>query len=261
MPATSRGKFVWHELLTNDLPAAQEFYRNVVGWNVQVWDGGGQPYPMWVAGESPIGGAMELPEEAKNMGAPPHWLAYVSTPDVDATVEQVKSLGGQVLHGPFDIPTIGRMAIIADPQGAVLAAYTAAGDDMARSGQPPVGDFSWHELASTDYAGGLDFYSKLFGWEKQDAMDMGGGNTYQMFGQAPEMYGGMFNTSPEMPSPVGWLHYIHVQSADEAAKKAVELGGTLLNGPMDVPGGDRVAQLMDPQGAAFAVHSKGAASA
>src|SRR5881394_2410411 len=122
MAATSRGRFVWHELLTTDVAEAQKFYKAVIGWGVQEWDAGsGQSYPMWLAGETPIGGTMQLPDDAKKMGAPPHWLGYMSTPDLDATAADVTRLGGNVLHEPFDIPSIGRIAILADPQGAVFA--------------------------------------------------------------------------------------------------------------------------------------------
>jgi predicted enzyme related to lactoylglutathione lyase len=259
MPATSKGRFVWHELLTTDIAGAQKFYPQLTGWKIQNWDAGeGKQYPMWVAGETPIGGTMELPEEAKKMGAPPNWLAYISTPDVDATTAQAVELGGKVLNGPFDIPTVGRMSVLADPQGAVFAAFTPSGEGMGRAdGAPRLGEFSWHELATTDYAAAFEFYRNLFGWEQQDAPEVMPGMIYQMYGVGKEMYGGMYTKPKEQPGPPAWLHYIQVPSADEAAEKAKQLGGKIVNGPMEVPGGDRVAQGIDPQGAFFAVHSKG----
>jgi uncharacterized protein len=257
MTAKSKGRFVWHELLTTDIAAAQKFYPQITGWTIQNWGEGANAYPMWVNGEAPLGGAMILPDQAKKMGAPPNWMAYISTPDTDATAKEVAKLGGKVLREPFDIPEIGRVAILADPQGAVFAAFTAAGDDMPHNAEPALGEFSWHELATTDYKAAFEFYSKIFGWKQiGDAPEVAPGMIYLMYGQGNEMYGGMFTISKDMPMPPAWLHYVRVPNADEAAKKTVQLGGKIANGPMDVPGGDRVAQLIDPQGAMFAVHSK-----
>jgi len=123
-------------------------------------------------------------------------------------------------------------------------------DDPAR-----LGEFSWNELATDDWQAAWAFYSGLFGWRKDDAMDMGEMGTYQIFNRGAHQLGGFFDKPAEMPAPA-WIFYVRVADADEAAKKAEELGGRILNGPMDVPGGDRIAQLADPQGAVFAVHSR-----
>ena len=91
------GRFVWYDLMTTDEEAAQKFYREVIGWNTQAWEGSPSPYTMFTAGEGPVGGSMALPEEARAMGAPPHWLAYTATPDIDATVAKATELGAEVL--------------------------------------------------------------------------------------------------------------------------------------------------------------------
>ena len=122
-----RGRFVWYELMTSDPTAARSFYSQLTGWSTQEWDGAQMPYTMWMNGETAVGGLMQLPEEAKQQGAPPHWLAYIATPDADATVAVVSDRGGRLLHGPVDIPTVGRVAVLIDPQGAVFAAHTTAG--------------------------------------------------------------------------------------------------------------------------------------
>ena len=251
-----RGRFVWHELMTSDPPAAQPFYTQLTGWSTQLWDGGPTPYTMWMNGETAVGGLMQLPDAAKQQGAPPHWLAYIATPDVDATVADALSRGGRVLHEPFDIETVGRVAVLADPQGAVFAAHTAAGTAPGHDGPWGVGEVSWHELATTDPDAAFGFYSDLFGWVKTDAMDMGPAGTYQMFGRTNERsVGGIFRQAAEMPGPSAWLPYLSVDDVDARVETVTQLGGQVLNGPMDVPGGDRVAQCMDPQGVAFAIHS------
>jgi uncharacterized protein len=253
MPNTPRGRFVWYDLMTSDPAAAQEFYRQVTGWNTQVWDGGEQPYTMWTRGETMIGGVMRLPAEAQ---APPHWLTYIATPDIEKTVQQAQTLGATVLHPVTPIPTVGRFAILKDPQGAAFAVFQSEqGVDGEWNPQP--GDVSWNELVTSDWEAAYDFYHRLFGWEKTSAMDMGPGGTYQMYGEKANgrPYGGMYNFMPEMPPmPPNWLPYVRVTDLDASVDRVRKLGGQVLNGPMDVPGGDRIAQCMDPQGAAFALH-------
>jgi len=241
--------------MTTDPDAAVKFYAAIAGWGTQAWNapGGGMPYTMWKVGETPIGGLMRLPEDAARNGAPSHWLAYVATPDVDATAKQTLELGGKILHGPEDIPTVGRLVVLADPQGAVFAAFTSLNPPMPDLPAAQIGQFSWHELVTKDSVKAFDFYATLFGWERTTSMDMGEMGVYQLYGLNGKDLGGMFNVPPGVPSR--WLFYILVDSADSAAKRVTELGGKVLNGPMDIPGGGRIAQCLDPQGAAFAVHS------
>ena len=79
---------------------------------------------------------------------------------------------------------------------------------------------------------------------------------YQMFSRNGVMLGGMFNASPQMPAPPGWLHYVLVDDVNRAVEAVTSGGGQVLNGPMEVPGGDWIAQCTDPQGAMFAVHAR-----
>jgi len=156
----------------------------------------------------------------------------------------------------MDIPEVGRFAVISDPQGAAIAIFTPKGDAPGHDGMPNVGEFSWHELTTTDHERAYAFYQKLFGWDQTDAVDMGDAGVYQMYGRGGVPLGGMWTKPADLPMPPNWLYYIRVPNADEAAERVKALGGQVLNGPMDVPGGDRIAQCMDPQGAAFAVHSR-----
>lgn len=251
-----RGQYVWYELMTTDPKAAIGFYTAVIGWGTEEFSGAGEPYTMWTTTGGPLGGVLQLPPEAKSMGAPPHWLGYIGTPDTDKTLERARTLGGKLLVGPMDIPTVGRFAVIADPQGAVFAAFTPVMAPGPQPATPSAGSVSWHELTTTDWQAGFAFYNDLFGWSKMEAMDMGPMGTYQMFGRNGTMLGGMFNKSAEMPFPPHWLYYIHVGDLDATLERVKSAGGTVLNGPMEVPGGDRIAQCMDPQGAAFALHAR-----
>lgn len=250
------GKFVWYELMTTDPDAAVPFYKEVLGWGTETWQGpseGMPPYKMWMVGEGPIGGVMELPEQARAAGAPPHWLAYVAVEDADSIVAKAKGLGATVHVPPQDIPEVGRFAVLADPSGAVFALLQPSGDAPGHDGQPKVGEFSWHELMADNHAEALEFYQELFGWEKHDTMDMGEAGIYQLFGRGGVPAGGMMNKPPEMPMGA-WNVYARVTDVDEAASRVSAGGGTVLHGPMEVPGGDRVAVCQDPQGAVFSIH-------
>lgn len=198
---------------------------------------------------------MAQPQEACDQGAPPHWMAYVAVDDVDATAKKAEKLGASLIVEPQDIPNVGRFAILQDPQGATIA-IIRGDQEMPLPGEPQVGQFSWHELATTDHEAALEFYSELFGWNETDAVDMGEMGTYQIYGQGDVPLGGMFNKSGDMPGPPAWLYYTRVGDIDKTVEKVRAKGGQVLNGPMEVPGGDRIAQCLDPQGAAFAVHAR-----
>ena len=257
MSAQDRGRFVWHELNTTDPSAAERFYRGITGWGIQPFEHN-PSYRMWTASGVPQGGLMVLPEQAKQMGAPPHWLPYLGVENVDATVRQATTLGAKTYVAPQDIPNGGRFSVLADPQGAVFAVHSAANPMPGAEGAPKLGEFSWHELVTTDAQAAWDFYQALFGWAKMDAMDMGPQGTYQMFGRGRFMYGGMYNKAANVPAPPSWLSYVLVPSVDAVLSKVTAGGGKIVNGPMDVPGNDRVVMCVDAQGAAFALHSKGA---
>ncbi len=249
--ADIRGRFIWHELMTTDTDAAAAFYSKVVPWKTQ--DSGMPSYTLWMAGKTQVGGLTGLPSDGAPGGTPPHWIVYIATPDVDATVAQAERLGGKVLKGASDIPNMGRYAVLVDPQGATFAVYTPAGpapEGAAVSGGP--GEFNWHELSTSDYAAALSFYTELFGWEKGPAHDMGGMGIYQIINLGGEQAGGIYNL--QAPStPPHWLSYVRVADCAKATAAAKSAGARILNGPMEVPGGSWITMMQDPQGGAFAV--------
>lgn len=253
MPTSIRGHFLWHELMTTDPDAARSFYRKVVGWKPVPWDQD-PSYTVWMVGKSPMGGLMRLPGEAAATGAPPSWMAYIGTDDIDGTVRDVERLGGKVLRPAWEIPSVGKVAVLQDPQGAVFAAYAPATVPTPKY-PVAVGDFSWHELATTDPDAALRFYQELFGWQVTGSHDMGAAGVYRMFGLDGHSFGGIYRKPAEMTAPPHWLVYAKVRDSKKAAAAAQAAGGTVVNGPMEVPGGSWIAQIVDPQGAAFAVHS------
>jgi predicted enzyme related to lactoylglutathione lyase len=253
-PATPRGHFVWYELLANDQAVATAFYPKVLGWSTEAWKTppGAPPYTMWTNAGKSFGGLMDLPEEARKAGAPSHWLGYIAVPDTDAALTKAKQYGAKALMGPIDLPEVGRIAVIADPQGAVIALFTPSTAGSEPPAHPAIGGVSWRELATDDWKKAWDFYQDLFGWQKGEAMDMGPMGTYQILTLGGPPFGAMFNRPPQIPVS-NWLYYFRVADLDAAIEKTKAGGGKILNGPMDVPGG-RIAQCMDPQGAAFALH-------
>jgi hypothetical protein len=252
--ADSRGRFVWYDLMTTDVEAAKRFYSAVVGWGTELWPGSGPvPYTMWKANGQAIGGVMKLSDAARAGGAPPHWMAYVCVPDVDATAKQAVGLGGAVVVAPFDIKDVGRVVICTDPQGVAFAAFTPLSDAPGHDGPPRPMDFSWHELSTTDSAAAFTFYSTLFGWKKTSEFDMGPMGVYQMYGRSDVPMGGMMNKPAEQPV-AAWCYYVHVDDVNQGVERVRTNGGRVLVPPTEVPGGDWISILSDPQGAAFALH-------
>lgn len=249
------GRFVWHELLTTDPAGAAAFYTGVLGWSAREWlpSSDAARCALWAQGSVPLGGLMQLPQDVRTAGAPPYWLAYVSTPDADATVARAWGLGAKILAAPMDMPGVGRVAVLADPQGAAFAIHTPENVVRAPVSYPPVGRVSWHELAANDAEGAFAFYQELFYWQKTDTLDMGPLGTYRYFGHGAVPLGGLYDRPVGIPAP-NWLVYVRVADLERALARVKTHGGRVLNGPVNVPDGDRIAQCMDPQGAAFALH-------
>lgn len=250
MSDASLGSFVWYDLLTSNPAAAVEFYKHVVGWESQAF---GPEYTVLAAGQGPVGGATTLPERAKKAGAPPHWTSNVRVAEVDAAVAEAKKLGGRVITEPSDYPNVGRLAVIADPHGAMINVFKPSQTMKAHDSSKP-GEFTWSELLTADHESAFRFYSTLFGWKKKREVDIGAMGKYLIFGLDDQDLGGMFTKPKEMPAPPHWLYYVQVADLDAAVERARAKSAKLLNGPMEVPGGARIAQLDDPQGAGFALH-------
>lgn len=252
-------KFFWYELMTSDRAAAEGFYAKVVGWTLSPFGDPDDPYTIIEAAGRGIGGIMAIPEEAAAGGMKPCWIGYVHVTDIDAAVENVRAGGGKVYREPAMIPTVGRFAVVADPQGAMFNMLQPEGMDMPALPMATMGGVDWHELHSSDWAKGADFYAAQFGWSKTDAMEMGPLGTYQMFAMEPAAEGaacgttcgGMYNDL-DAATPF-WLFYVHVDDIDAAIGRVTGNGGTILSGPDQVPGGVWVINARDPQGALFAL--------
>jgi predicted enzyme related to lactoylglutathione lyase len=257
MTFNAKGKFVWYELMTTDVKAAEAFYRQVVGWGGR--DAGmGEPYTLLLVGEgekaSQVAGLMKLPAEAPSAGAPPHWVGYVGVDSADAYAKRFAESGGKIFVPPSDIPGIGRFAIVSDPQGAQIALFQPANDEPPPHAPAPgtPGTVGWHELYAMDGKSAFEFYAGVFGWTKGEAMDMGEAGVYQIFLVQGEQAGGIMTKMPEMPVPA-WGYYINVEAIDAAAARVTKAGGQVIQGPMEVPGGQWIINGIDPQGAHFSL--------
>jgi predicted enzyme related to lactoylglutathione lyase len=253
--ASTLGRIVWYELLTTDMKAAGKFYSAVVGWTVEPFEGSPHPYDAFNrSGNVPVGGVMTIPA---GMNFPPHWEMYVAVPSFDEAAAKIQRLGGKGLGPVLEIPGVGRMQTMTDPQGAVFAIIEPGSPDPGPpEADPEIGAGSWHELHTTDAGAAMKFYADVFGWKPTSSMDMGTMGTYHMFGRGIEL-GGMMNKPPEMAQvPPNWGLYFRVPDVNAGADRVKANGGQVLNGPMEVPGNQWIVNCMDPQGAAFSLHHR-----
>jgi len=247
------GKFIWYDVMTSDTKAAESFYKRALGWSAQDSGMGDRSYTLFSMGPAMVGGLMPITEEARAMGVPPCWTGYVAVDDVDDYAKRVKKAGGAVHRGPEDIPGVGRFAVVADPHGAVFIIMKGNSDQEPQAAEPGTpGHIGWRELHAGEGKGDFEFYSRLFGWRKAEAFDMGALGVYQTFSTGNGPVGGMMTKMPDTPAPF-WLYYFNVDSLDAAVARVKGAGGQVCMGPHQVPTGQWIAQCLDPQGATFAL--------
>ncbi|HTN41939.1 MAG TPA: VOC family protein [Asticcacaulis sp.] len=237
--------FIWYELITSDLDAAISFYSDVVGWTVAPSQTPGMDYRLIHAADEGVGGMMKAPDA----GMPSAWFGYINVADVDAEVAAFEAGGGKVLWPANEDAGVGRMAMVADPQGAAIYVMAPTGEGESQAFKPDApGHCGWNEYHATDWEKAFDFYAGRFGWVKDVAMDMGPAGTYQVFTSGGVQTGAMMNN----PLPQqAWLFYFNVNDIDAAVERLTAQGGTIEVPQMEVPGGKWVIVARDPQGAMF----------
>jgi predicted enzyme related to lactoylglutathione lyase len=252
--SNSHGVPIWYELMTKDPLAARRFYSAVVGWQIDelVPAGSTMDYRMISAGDGLVGGVFRLTEDMCSHGASPCWMMYIGVSDVDECVTEIVAAGGTVQLPAFDIPNVGRIAMVSDPQGAPLYVMRGFSDEKSTVCDPDrAGHGAWHELHAADGPKATEFYSAQFGWTKSRGMDMGPMGIYQLFAIDGRDLGGIM-TDVQFPRPA-WLVYFRVNGIENAAGRIVAAGGRVINGPMEVPGGGWIVSGLDPEGAMFAL--------
>jgi predicted enzyme related to lactoylglutathione lyase len=246
------GSFIWYELLTPDPDAAAAFYGEVIGWTAASAGQPGVDYRIFSADGTPVAGHMKLPDGAAGMGMRPGWLGYIGVEDVDSAVAAIESAGGRMHMPAMDMDGVGRIALVADPQGVPFYVMRGESEEASTAFAPmKAGHCNWNELSTPDQNGALTFYTAQFGWERGDSMPMGEMGSYQFIDHGGGMIGAIMTNPPGRPA--GWNFAFGVRSIDVAAESIPAAGGTVHHGPVEVPGGDWVIMASDPQGAAFMV--------
>jgi hypothetical protein len=238
----------WVDLGTADIDATRSFYEGLFGWETQVADdpaAGG--YTMCTLGGKNVAGLGPLMSQDQ----PPAWTSYVSVASCDATVAKAKDAGGMVFVEPMDVLDVGRMAIFADPTGAVIAVWEPRAHQGADLVNEP-GTFCWNELATRDVETAKKFYEAVFGWGSET--NTFGPGTYTEWKVGDRTVGGMMEMGENMPPsvPPHWLVYFAVADCDATVEQAQKLGGSVFVPPIDIPPG-RFAVIADSQGAMLAV--------
>ncbi|HZP31642.1 MAG TPA: VOC family protein [Acidimicrobiia bacterium] len=237
----------WADVGTPDIDSAVAFYTDLFGWDIPAGPAEAGGYRIaFLRGRTVCGIGPQM-----NPG-PPVWTTYVNVDDADAVAALVKDNGGAVFAEPMDIMDVGRMAIFADPAGAVFGVWQPGTHPGAGIVNEP-GSMCWNELVTTDVDGAKRFYGAVFGWGAND-LGAGGPTPYTEWKLGDRSVGGMMAKTPEMPAevPPFWGVYFAVADTDATLAKVNELGGGVVMGPMDIEPG-RFAVVTDPTGAAFSV--------
>ena len=251
LPNQKPGSFCWIELGTTDAGTAKNFYQQLFGWDYE-------DHPMGPAGVytiiklngKDVGGLYELSSEMLQQGMPPHWLSYVAVDNADDAAAQAISAGGTVLKEPFDVGPNGRMAIVQDPTGPVFAVWQTK-EHPGSGAYREFGALCWNELGTNDTQKAGDFYSTMFGWEREV---LSGPMEYTVFKNNGEGIGGMYRITPEMgPIPPHWMVYFAVSDCDATVQKTIASGGGVIRPAEDIPKIGRFAILRDPSSAVFAI--------
>ena len=256
--AGPKGDFIWYELMTPDPEGAKDFYDAVVGWTIGEGVAEYNGYRMIGRGDGgSAGGVLPLTDDMQQHGAHPTWLGYIHVPDTDRAVSAIEGAGGKTLMPATDIPNVGRIAMVADPQGApfyVMKPIPPAGDPNAKSDVFSPSErqrVGWNELNTSDPVAARSFYADQFGWETGEFMDMGAMGEYRFIDHHGARLGALCGVMPG--GQPKWRFYFRVPSIAKAKDVIDARGGTIHMGPHQVPTGDYIIIGSDPQGAEFAL--------
>lgn len=247
------GSFCWPELATPDAAKAKAFYSGLFGWNPVDVPSAGGTYTLFQLRGLDVAAFRTLTDPEKAQGVPSYFLTYISTASTDASAARVTELGGKVLHGPFDVEGIGRMAAVMDPGGVMFALWEARGHIGARL----VGEnhtLCWTELVTKAPDEAQAFYGDLFGWTFK-ASTTSTVEYFEIYHRAEQPIGGFLPMKGEWWGnvPPHWMPYFQVPDCDVAVSTATSLGGGAAVPPIDIPNVGRFSVLRDDQGAHFSV--------
>ena len=242
------GKFIWADLVTDDVPAARNFYNRLFGW--QFLNAGG--YYVAMNDSHPICGLFQKPRPADNPAAKPRWFGYISVPNVKKAEQKIIKAGGRTILPPQNFPKRGEQAVFADPEGAIFGVIkTSSGDPEDFLGGP--GDWIWIQLLSRNAQKAGEFYSAVAGYDVVETTESERLNDYVLVskGFARATVRNLRTESKDV-NPT-WLPYVRVENVQETVRKAKELGGAVLVEPKPELFNGRVAVISDPTGAAIGI--------
>ncbi|MCG6927526.1 MAG: VOC family protein [Acidobacteria bacterium] len=244
------GKFIWQDLVTPDPAACRRFYQALLGWEFRDTTRLGHPYAVASLDGRPVAGIVAPPQPTDEPAA---WLSYVSVANVDQIVERVSAKGGKTLFAPVDID-VARVAVLEDPQGAVLGLARMVGDDPPDRAQPARGHFFWMEYLADDAPAALAFYSDLLGFESS-VHETKNGIEYHALRRDGRTRAGLFQIPEAADKNVdpNWLPYVLVDDPGGLATQAESLGGTVILAPEPGIRSGTLAIVADPTGGALAL--------
>ena len=255
--ASPHGHVIWYELMTPDAEASKAFYDTVVGWQIGEPVAEFQGYRMIGRSDGGFaGGVLPLNDEMQQHGARPAWLGYIGVDDTDAAITSIEQAGGKTLMAARDLPNVGRIAMVTDPQGAPFYVMKPVPPEGRENEQSDVFSVDqpqhvrWNELSTTDPDAAVDFYRRQFGWGQEGDMDMGEMGKYRFIQNRGTTIGAVMRKPEQMPAS-SWTYYIGVDDIDRAVDAISAGGGQVFNGPMEIPGGEYALNALDPQGASF----------
>lgn len=265
--ANPQGDFIWYELMTPDPAGAKDFYDAVIGWTMEAagnaMPNGSEYREILRPDGKHAGGVLTLTKDMCDAGMKPGWIGYIHAADIEASTAHLAQMGGQIFMPVSDMPGIGKMAMVADPQGAAFylmqptppAGQPDASSDVFSENEPY--RCGWNELGCGDPDDALGFYAKLLGWDSPETMDMGQFGKYHFLNNGALRLGAIYQ-SPD--GPARWRYYFRVPDIEAAQRNIAANGGTITQGLHQVPGDDWIVMAEDPQGAGFAVVGKKAVS-
>ena len=241
------GKFVWHNLVTDDSAAARQFYGELFGWEFDVKEDG--RYSVITYGGHNLGGILDTSKEGKTpKGA--HWLSAMSVPNVDASLDAVRKAGGKQLEAPVDVNGVGRVVTVEGADGAVFHLLSSAKGDPPDV-EPAVHTWLWHELLANHADRAIDFYQTAFGY-RIEVLEKKPGSEYRVLWSSGEARAGVAQ-NPFKKTRSAWIPYVRVDDPSALAARVTELGGRVILAPRPELRDGTLAVVLDPGGAPLAL--------
>jgi hypothetical protein len=239
------GKFIWAELVTDNVAVTRSFYGALFGWTFRSHG----DYLLVSNKGRPLAGMIQRQRPANRTHATPRWFGYLSVTDVDRAQQAVTKAGGRVVAAPYDVPARGRQAVFADPEGALFGVIRSHAGDPADTAAAP-GGWIWLQLLSRDAHRAATFYRSVGGYQitRNTAANRSSDYILSSGGISRATVRTLPSDKPKVQPT--WLPFVRVIHLDQAVAKAKQLGGrVLVSARPDLLDG-KVAVIADPTGAA-----------